>query len=151
MQAKANVRVAEIARWQERLAGDFPTASPATRESLVDWLLKGDFPPSAIADRYQICRCYWGLAPEEMYCQFVRRLLKILIKQQQVRISLANHPNSKQAAIDLVEATVEKLLAGDRFMQQQIYSIARCTQDASLRRALLLATVEEYCLRSKGI
>ena len=42
---------------------------------------------------------------------------------------------------------IQELLQSDRYMQQQMAWIARCTNNARLRNALLLASTEEYCLR----
>lgn len=49
--------------------------------------------------------------------------------------------------VDVLEEIIQELLQSDRYMQQQTAWIAQCTRDPRLRNALLLASVEEYCLR----
>jgi DNA-directed RNA polymerase specialized sigma24 family protein len=49
--------------------------------------------------------------------------------------------------VDVLQEVLQELLQNDNYLQQQLAWIAECTQDRRLGNALLLASLEEYCLR----
>jgi DNA-directed RNA polymerase specialized sigma24 family protein len=53
----------------------------------------------------------------------------------------------QRAVVDVLQEVIQELLNSDRYIQKQIAWIAECTEDVRLRDALLLTSVEEYCLR----
>jgi hypothetical protein len=49
--------------------------------------------------------------------------------------------------VDVLQEVIQELLQSDNYMRQQITWIGECTPNPRLRNALMLASIEEYCLR----
>jgi hypothetical protein len=47
----------------------------------------------------------------------------------------------------VLQEVIQELLHSDRYIQQQIAWITKCTEDTRLRNSLLMSSIEEYCLR----
>ncbi len=148
-------------KWLLRLAADYPASSPATRDSIIRWLLGEDLErfdnltasQLAIAlqsmdYRYQILRQrYLGVTPERAYRHLISKLGSLTLLRNKIRTWVSLSRDRQRAVVDVLEEVIQELLHSDRYIQQQILWIAQCTQDAHLCNALLLTTVEEYCLR----
>jgi DNA-binding NarL/FixJ family response regulator len=152
----------EIAReWRLRLTQEFPAQNDTTRESLICWLIGED------TERYQRCNSfqlslarqameyrfrilkqrYLGIPPRQAYHRLTMRLCSLVLLRNKIRALVALGSDRRQAIADVLQEIIQDLLQRDRYLQQQTAWIATCTDDMRLRTALLLTTVEEYCLR----
>jgi len=147
--------------WRERLLIDYPDQSAATRESIVRWLLGDNLDrfdtllPNqlAIANqamdyRYRILRQrYLGVAQERAYRNLTTRLAGLVTLRNKIRTWVSLSRDRQRAVVDVLQEVIQELLNSDRYIQKQISWIAQCTEDTKLRDALLLTSIEEYCLR----
>lgn len=148
-------------QWRSRLESDRPNYSESARESIVMWLL-GENPErfdtlsaeqltiarAAIDFRWRILRDrYLGATPEQAYQHLIRRLGTSVLLRQKIRTWVALSRDRQRAVADVVQEVIQEMLQGDRYLQQQMAWIARCTPETRLRNALLFAATEEYCLR----
>lgn len=147
--------------WRSRLINDFPDQKPATRESIIRWLLGEDLErfdalsPSQLAIvkqamdyRYRILQQrYLGVRPERAYRNLTTRLGSLVLLRNKIRTWVALSRDRQRAVVDVLQEVLQELLQGDRYIQQQIAWISKCTTDTRLKEALLLTSVEEYCLR----
>lgn len=147
--------------WDYRLSQEHPHDAPQRRQSIVRWLLGADLKKLerlseselAIAEqkfeyRYQILQNrYLGTTCSQGYRRLIGRLGAVLMLRPQIQ-TWAAHSNDRQKVLaDIVQKIIQTLLRQDPDLQQQISWIAECTEETNLRDTLLLATVEEYCLR----
>ncbi|NEQ20586.1 MAG: HetZ-related protein 2 [Microcoleus sp. SIO2G3] len=147
--------------WRDRLAIDYPTLSPVTNQSIVRWLL-GDnverfdtllpnqlaIAKQAMDYRYRILRQrYLGVEPVRAYRNLTNRLAGLVTLRNKIRTWVSLSRDRQRAVADVLQEVIQELLNSDRYIQKQIAWIAQCTNDTRLRDALLLTTVEEYCLR----
>jgi hypothetical protein len=146
--------------WQARLSDDRCESDAEKQQSIIRWLLGKElesldrFTPRqfAIANqvmdyRYQILRQrYLGVEPTQAYCNLIDRLSSLMMLCRKTRTWIAFDREKKKAMVSFIQTTVAEMLTNDRAIQQQMAWIARCTQDRSLRDALLLSSLEEYCL-----
>ena len=148
-------------RWRERLATECGEQSEASRESIVRWLVGEDLQRFDVATveqlaiasqamdyRYRILRQrYLGVGEERSYRNLMQRLGGLPILRNKIRAWVALSRDRRRAVVDVLQEVIQELLNSDRYIQQQIAWVAQCTRDPHLRNALLLANVEEYCLR----
>jgi len=147
--------------WRDRLASDYPTLSSVTSQSIVRWLL-GDnverfetllpnqlaIAKQAMDYRYRILRQrYLGVEPVRAYRNLTNRLGGLVTLRNKIRTWVSLSRDRQRAVADVLQEVIQELLNSDRYIQKQIAWIAQCTDDTRLRDALLLTTVEEYCLR----
>src|SRR5919202_3720315 len=147
--------------WRSRIASDYPDQSLATRQSITRWLL-GDnlerfdtLTPSELAIakqamdyRYRILRQrYLGVEPDRAYRNLTTRLASLVTLRNKIRTWVSLSRDRQRAVVDVLQEVIQELLNSDRYIQKQIAWIAQCTEDTRLRDALLLTTIEEYCLR----
>ena len=147
--------------WRSRLLTECPNQNPATRESIIHWLLGEDLDrfdtlsPSQLAIAKQAMDYRWrilqqrylGVSPERAYRHLTTRLGSLVLLRNKIRTWVALSRDRQRAVTDVLQEVLQELLHSDRYMQQQIAWISRCTSDARLKEALLLTSVEEYCLR----
>jgi DNA-binding CsgD family transcriptional regulator len=147
--------------WRSRLACECPEQSAATRESIIRWLVGNDIErleqlrangleiiQQAMAYRYSILRQrYLGATPDRAYRHLMSRLSSSVLLRNKIRTLVALSRDRQRMVGDVLQEVLQELLQSDRYMQQQMAWIAKCTNDAKLRNALLLASMEEYCLR----
>jgi DNA-binding CsgD family transcriptional regulator len=147
--------------WQNRLLSDYPTQSPATSKSIIRWLL-GENPDrfdtmlpnhlaisnQAMDYRYRILRQrYLGVEPERGYRNLISRLAGLVTLRNKIRTWVSLSRDRQRAVVDVLQEVIQELLNSDRYIQKQITWIAQCTDDLRLRDALLLTSIEEYCMR----
>jgi hypothetical protein len=145
-------------RWQQRLQAELPEAVSA---SVLRWLL-GEAALAAeptsedqrrILDqsmdyRYRILReRYYGIGQERAYKNLMNRLGGIFLLRNKVQTWIALSRDRARTVTDVLQEVLQEMLQNDKHMQQQITWISTCTKDARLRNALILASLEEYCLR----
>ncbi|MDQ2098464.1 MAG: HetZ-related protein 2 [Tychonema bourrellyi B0820] len=147
--------------WKSRLEKDCPDENSSTRQSVVRWLL-GDTPDrfetlapnqlsiaiAAIDFLYRILISrYLGLAPEQAYRNLIGRLGGLVVLRQKIQAWVSLSRDRQRSVVDVLQEVIQEMLNSDRYLQQQVAWIAECTSDRRLQNSLLLASVEEYCLR----
>ena len=147
--------------WRKRLASDYPDQSPAIRESIVRWLIgenverfdtmmpnQLEIVSQAMDYRYRILRQrYLGVEPVRAYRNLTTRLASLVTLRNKIRTWVSLSRDRQRAVVDVLQEVIQELLNSDRYIQKQIAWIGQCTDDSRLREALLLTTIEEYCLR----
>ncbi|MEB3826439.1 HetZ-related protein 2 [Phormidium sp. CCY1219] len=147
--------------WRSRLLQDCPEHPSSTHESIVMWLL-GENPEGfetlsaqqlkiaeqAMDYRYRILRPrYLGIPPERAYRNLIRRLSSLVLLRNKIKTWVALSRDRQRTVVDVVQEVIQELCERDRYMQQQIAWLGQCSHNRGLRNALLLASLEEYCLR----
>ncbi|MGQ4649726.1 HetZ-related protein 2 [Lyngbya aestuarii] len=147
--------------WRLRLSRDYPDSSPATIKGITSWLLGENLDrfeklmpnqliiaKQAMDYRYRILRQrYLGVRPELAYRNLTTRLASLVTLRNKIRTWVSLSRDRQRAVVDVLQEVIQELLNSDRYIQKQIAWIAQCTEDMRLRDALLLTSVEEYCLR----
>ncbi len=148
-------------QWAKKLATELPEESEATRESLVKWLLgkdPGRFDRASEAElrvltqalnyRYQILRNrYWNVGPERAYQNLIKRLSGMFLIRSKVRTWIALSRDRQRTVTDVLQEIIQEMLQSDRYLKEQVQWIGDCAPRSQLRNLLMLATVEEYCMR----
>jgi hypothetical protein len=147
--------------WRSRLQQDCADQSEAVREGVVNWLIGEDqarfdgldpdqlaIAQQAMDYRYRILvQRYLGVAPDRAYQKLLQRLSSLFLIRNKIRTWVSLSRDRHRTVMDVLQEVVQELLQSDRYMQQQIAWIAKCTRSSVLRNVLLLASLEEYCLR----
>ncbi len=147
--------------WRSRLAQDLPNHNGATHTAITHWLI-GEDPArydelssesqqvacDAMDYRYRILRQrYLGVPPERAYRQLLQRLSAPYLIRNKIRTWISLSRDRQRTVLDVLQEVIQELLRSDTYMQQQTVWIAQCTSDTRLRNAMMMAAVEEYCLR----
>ena len=147
--------------WHLRLLTDCPDQNPTIRDSIVHWLLGEDLErfdtlsPNQLAIAKQAMDYRWrilqqrylGVRPEKAYRHLMARLGSTMLLRNKIRTWVALSRDRQRTVADVLPELLQELLHSDRYMQQQIAWISRCTKAPRLKQALLLTSLEEYCLR----
>ncbi|HLO49856.1 MAG TPA: HetZ-related protein 2 [Kamptonema sp.] len=148
-------------QWSARLQQDYPELSPIAIASIVRWLLGAGperletmnptqqaIATQAMEFQYGILRQrYLGVPPQQAYRNLIGRLGGLVVLRDKIKAWVALSRDRQRSAIEVLQEVIQEMLKGDRYLQQQIAWIAECTTDTRLSNALLLANLEEYCLR----
>ncbi len=147
--------------WKTRLQEDYPNHNSNTHNSIICWLL-GDNPSrletltpvqKEMASKgreflYRILgQRYLDVSPEKAYRNLMQRLSGLVMLRQKIRAWVNTSRDRQRSVIDVLQEVVQEMLNSDRYLQQQMAKIAECTKNPHLRNSLLLASVEEYCVR----
>lgn len=147
--------------WKVRLATDCPKQTAATHASIVKWLL-GENPErldqlpaeqrvlaqQAMDYRYRILlERYLGVGPQQTYQRLMKRLGGLFLIRSKIRTWVAQSRDRQRSVMDVLGEVIQEMLQSDKHLQQQMTWIAQCTPSTQLRNSLLLASLEEYCLR----
>jgi hypothetical protein len=148
-------------QWETRLATECNEQNLNTRTSILNWLL-GENPERLdaldpehlkIVDRAMDYRLrilvqrYLGLPPERAYKNLMQRLGGVAILREKIRSWLTLSNDRQRQVVDVLQEVIQELLQGDKYIQQQMAWIGKCTKNPRLRDTLLFASIEEYCLR----
>lgn len=147
--------------WHQRLEEDCSNLSPDAKASIVRWLLGEEthrfesFTPQrleiakrAMEYRYRILRQrYLDVTPTQAYKRLISRLASLAVLRNKIRTWVALSRDRHRAVADVLQEVIQEMLNSDRNIQSAIAWIRECTEDRRLREALLLTSVEEYCLR----
>ncbi|MFP4298398.1 MAG: HetZ-related protein 2 [Spirulinaceae cyanobacterium] len=147
--------------WHKRLQEDYPHLDPDEKASIVRWLLGEDthrfesFTPQrldiakrAMEYRYRILRQrYLGVTPTQAYKCLISRLASLAVLRNKIRTWVALSRDRHRAVADVLQEVIQEMLNSDRNIQAAIAWIRQCTDNRRLQEALLLTSVEEYCLR----
>jgi hypothetical protein len=148
-------------QWQIRLSQECSAQNVITQASIVQWLLGEDldrfdqFLPvqleiahHGIEYRYRILsQRYLGVSPTRAYKNLMQRLGGLAILRAQVQAWVTSSRDRHRTVIDVLQEVVQEMIHRDKYIQQQIAWIGECTSNCHLRSTLLLAAIEEYCLR----
>lgn len=145
--------------WESRLLTDYPSIDCTQRNSIQQWLLAEKVEKietltvqelvtvtRTLNSRYRILqRHYLGVTPIQAYRHLFDSLGAIILKIPQLRGWSRQNRERQKVIINTLQQMVEDMLQADPYLQQQKTWIAKCTRDISLRNALLLTIIEEYC------
>jgi DNA-binding CsgD family transcriptional regulator len=157
----ANVAAELTSRWQQKLSVECPQHNSATHNGVVQWLIGIDrdrytemtaeqlaIATQAMDYRYRILlQRYLGVPSEKAYKNLMQRLGSLAIVREKIRSWLSVSRDRQRTVVDVLQEVVQEMLQGDKYIRQQVDWIAQCTKNSRLRDALMLATLEEYCLR----
>jgi uncharacterized protein (DUF433 family) len=90
---------------------------------------------------------YLNVSPDAAYRRLIRRLSNLVLLRNKIRTWVALSRDRHRSTIDVVQEIVQEMLHSDRYLQGQIAWIAECSDDRRLRNLMIVASVEEYCLR----
>lgn len=147
--------------WQSRLQDEHPKQSSAVHQAIMQWLIGRDLdrfeelpaPQWAIAKqamdyRYNILQQrYLGKGPDAAYRALLQRLASLSLVRNKIRTWVSLSRDRQRSVMDVLQEVIQELIQGDKYIREQIDWIAECTGDRRIRNCLLLATIEEYCLR----
>lgn len=147
--------------WSTRLAKELPGESDNSRQSILIWLLgsnperfdeaepaKQKVLTQALEYRYQILRQrYWQIGPDRAYKNLIKRLSSLFLVRSKVRTWIALSRDRRRTVTDVLQEVIQEMLQSDRYLKEQVQWIGECSPRSQIRNVLMLATVEEYCLR----
>jgi hypothetical protein len=147
--------------WRSRLQASGVALSATDQESVIHWLLGEDSerfetltPPQlavvqqAMDYRFRILQQrYLGVPPERAHDQLIQRLSSLFLIRNRIRTWVALSRDRKRTVVDVLQEVIQELIQSDSYIRQQMSWISRCTANSRLRNALMLASIEEYCLR----
>jgi DNA-binding CsgD family transcriptional regulator len=148
-------------QWEQRIATECNGQNLATQASILHWLLGEDrhrwetlelahlkIAEQAIDYRWRILlQRYLGLPPARAYKNLMQRLGGLAVLRDKIRAWLTLSNDRQRQVVDVLQEVIQELLQGDKYIQQQIAWIGKCTTNQRLRDVLLFASIEEYCLR----
>lgn len=148
-------------QWRSRLQREHSDRPPDVWDGIVAWLLgeeadrldEFDERRLRIAEQsmefcYSILRQrYLGVAPEAAYRHLIRRLGSLVLLRNKIRTWVSLSRDRRRTVVDVVQEVIQEMLNSDRYLQREMRRIATCTSDRRLQNALVLASLEEYCLR----
>lgn len=147
--------------WKTKLQEDYPNHSSDVHHSIICWLLGNnpsrldELTPTqrAMASKgreflYRILKQrYLDIPPERAYRNLMQRLSGLVMLRQKIRAWVNTSRDRQRSVIDVLQEVIQEMLNSDRYLQQQMAKISECTKNPNLRNSLLLASVEEYCIR----
>ena len=147
--------------WTRKLTDELPEESKGVHQSIVRWLMGqnperfGQASPDerkvltqALDYRYQILRQrYWDVRPDQAYERLIKRLSSLFLIRSKVRTWIALSRDRRRTVTDVLQEVIQEMLQSDRYLKQQVTWIGECTPRPQLRNLLMLATIEEYCMR----
>ncbi|NES66653.1 MAG: HetZ-related protein 2 [Okeania sp. SIO2D1] len=147
--------------WKTKLQEDYPNHSSDIHNSIICWLLGNnpsrldELTPTqrAMASKgreflYRILKQrYLDIPPERAYRNLMQRLSGLVMLRQKIRAWVNTSRDRQRSVIDVLQEVIQEMLNSDRYLQQQMAKISECTKNPNLRNSLLLASVEEYCIR----
>lgn len=147
--------------WRSRLEADGADLPNDSRESIIRWLFGADlqrfddYSPEqlAIAEqamdyRYRILQQrYLRVHQSQAYKQLLQRLGSLFLIRSKIRTWVSLSRDRHRTVMDVLQEVIQELIQSDRYIRDQMAWISECTANPRLRNALMLASVEEYCLR----
>jgi hypothetical protein len=158
-----SIPIAEQLRqfWLNKLSESCPSLSYQTKKAIVGWLLGSEInkfenlatkelniATSSMEYRWKILnQRYLGVSPEKGYYNLIRRLGNLVALRNKIQTWISLSRDRQRKMLDILSEVLQELLLRDVYMQQQMSYIATVAKDSKLNNALLLASLEEYCLR----
>lgn len=163
VKAEGLIATASIAEdWLFRMQEDLPDQSYSERQSIVGWLL-GESPErfatlkeadlaierQSMEYRYRVLQQrYLGVSPGHGYQRLIKRLSSLFLIRSKIKTWISLSRDRRRSVVDVIQEVIQEMMRSDRHLAQQLKWIATCTQSSRLRSLLMLASIEEYCLRS---
>lgn len=149
------------ADWLARLRADYPDQPLSVCHSVVKWLLGAaperlaEMSPEqlgviqqAIEYRYRILQQrYWNVRPDQGYQHLIKRLSNLFLIRNKISTWIALSRDRRRTVVDVVQEVIQEMMRSDRHLAQELDWIRTCTPSSRLRNLLMLASLEEYCLR----
>jgi len=147
--------------WRSRLNIECSDYSQEIHQTIIDWLI-GENPDrlldldpgdweiavAAMDYRYRILRDrYLGVPPEAAYKKLMKRLASLFLIRNKIRTWVALSRDRQRSVVDVLQEVIQELLQSDHYLKQQMALIQQITPQRWLQNTLILATLEEYCLR----
>lgn len=147
--------------WRSKLQTSGVALSSNDQESVISWLLGEDvgrfedLPHAQVAVAQQamdyrfriLQQRYLDVQPERAYKQLIQRLSSLFLIRSRIRTWVALSRDRRRTVMDVLQEVIQELIQSDNYIRQQISWISRCTANPRLRNALMLTSIEEYCLR----
>lgn len=147
--------------WRSKLQSSDVSLSSTDQESVINWLLGEDIgrfedllptqltvAQQAMDYRFRILQQrYMGVPPERAYTQLLQRLSSLFLIRSRIRTWVALSRDRRRTVMDVLQEVIQELIQSDNYIRQQISWIGQCTSNPRLRNALMLTSIEEYCLR----
>ena len=147
--------------WQSRLQKDCPEQSSQAMDSIISWLFGEDcdrfeempdaqlnIAKQAMDYRYRILlQRYLALPQARGYDKLIQRLGSLFLIRNKIKTWVSLSRDRRRSVIDVLQEVIQEMIQSDRHIQGQIRWIAQCTTNPRLRNALMLTSIEEYCLR----
>lgn len=147
--------------WRSKLQASHVTLSSNDQESVISWLIGEDterfealpkaqfgVAQQAMDYRFRILeQRYLGVHPERAYKQLIQRLSSLFLIRSRIRTWVALSRDRHRTVMDVLQEVIQELMQSDNYIRQQIRWIGQCTPNPRLRNALMLTSIEEYCLR----
>jgi hypothetical protein len=148
-------------QWSQRIANEHPEIGAEDRGAIVNWLLgesperlnsltEPDLPIArqAIEYRYRILQQrYLNVSPEKGYQRLIKRLSSLFLIRNKIKVWISLSRDRRRTVVDVIQEVVQEMMHSDRHLAQQIEWISTYTPNSRLRNLLMLASIEEYCLR----
>jgi hypothetical protein len=147
--------------WRSRIQTENPKLSATDQESILSWLIGEntdrfiDLPPAQVSIaqqamdyRYRILQQrYLGVQQEVAYRQLIQRLSSLFLIRSKIKTWVALSRDRRRTVMDVLQEVIQEMMQSDTYIRQQIAWIGKCTPNPRVRNALMLASLEEYCLR----
>lgn len=147
--------------WRSRLQQHHADQSSAAIEAVVQWLVGEDvdrfeqldakalkIARQAMEYRYRIfIQRYWTVSGSQGHRNLLKRLSSLFLIRSKIRTWVSLSRDRQRSVTDVLQEVIQEMLQSDRHLQQQVIWIRHCTPNSRLRNALVLASIEEYCLR----
>ncbi|MEM8779707.1 MAG: hypothetical protein AAGF26_12710 [Cyanobacteria bacterium P01_G01_bin.49] len=147
--------------WHERLVTELPQQTKRQCHNIVCWLVDENYSRNSNKDlsvdeltkltqrleyRYRLlCKRYLTVSYSQGYRALISRLGSVVAQYCSVwRMKYCQ--KSQKEILSLVQQVLQILVDNDPYLQKQFEDITRSTSNRQLRDALVLTTVEEYCL-----
>lgn len=148
-------------QWSQRIENEHPEINTKDRGAIVKWLLgesperlTGQTEPDlaiaqrAIEYRYRILQHrYLNVNPNQGYKQLIKRLSSLFLIRSKIKVWISLSYDRRRTVVDVIQEVVQEMMRSDRHLAQELEWIATCTKSSRLRNLLMLASIEEYCLR----
>ncbi|MEA5508136.1 hypothetical protein VB715_00010 [Crocosphaera sp. UHCC 0190] len=147
--------------WRKRLVKELPQYNRNQRHGIVSWLLNYNLSFTTTQElsvdelttlnqkieyRYSLLRRrYLTVNYTEGYRTLISRLSSVTAKYCSV-LRMKCCQKSQREIVNLIQQVIQTLMNHDPYLKAQFEQISQEISDRQLREALVLATVEEYCL-----
>jgi len=81
------------------------------------------------------------------YRRLIKRLSSLFLVRSNVSTWIALSRDRRRTVVDVIQEVIQEMMRSDRHLAQHFEWIAQCTSNSRLRNLIMLASVEEYCLR----
>jgi hypothetical protein len=147
--------------WRSRIQTENPKLSATDQGSILSWLIGEntdrftDLLPAQVSIaqqamdyRYRILQQrYLGVQQEVAYRQLIQRLSSLFLIRSKIKTWVALSRDRRRTVMDVLQEVIQEMMQSDTYIRQQIAWIGQCAPNPRVRNALMLASLEEYCLR----